>query len=155
MGKQVNAQREAALLADWLGGLPPTWASKTHVRVGQTPLFYQGTPLPFDLSKLAQNWADWADARVFTGSEVWIVEAKIVGTAGAYGQIIDYLDEYPLSDDARQFVGVPLVGVVLCQASKPRTAALFGRYGIRTIVHQPNFPFAASFAKISPALSGV
>lgn len=82
-------------------------------------------------------WSDWADARVAWPNEVWLVEAKIVGKAEAYGQIIDYAAQYPGSLDYQPYFGKPIVKIVVCAFEKPKTAALFGGWGVRTIVHTP------------------
>jgi len=96
-------------------------------------------------------WSDWADARVVTPTEVWLVEGKLVATGGAYGQLMDYLDQYPSGDDYKLWAPRPVVGIVLCQAERVRTSALFAAMGIRTIQFTPTFALSASLQKLFPA----
>jgi len=146
----VNAQREISLLAQWLSSLNPIYQQKTHVKVGADPLLYAGIRLTPAQSRAFGVWSNWADARVVTPSEVWICEAKLVATGAAYGQLIDYLDEYPSGDDYRQFKPRQIVGIVVCQAVTGRTERLFRKMGIRTIIFQPSFDLAQSLGKIFP-----
>ena len=149
--KQNNAQGEMQLVAEWLSTLPSTYVSKTHVNVGKQELFYAGTRLTAAQSAAFGVWNDWADARIFTGSEVWLIEGKLVATGCAYGQLLDYLNEYPESLDYQQFASVPIVGKVVCMADRPRTAGYFAGLGIQTIVYQPTFGLAEALAKLFPA----
>ena len=149
--KQNNAQGEMQLVAEWLATLPPTWKTKTHVNVGAQQLEYAGQRLTPAQTAAFGVWNDWADARVFNGSEVWLIEGKLVATGGAYGQLLDYLDEYPLSKDYEQFTPAPIVGIVLTMAGRLRTSRLFDKQGIRTIVYQPSFPLSLALEKLFPA----
>lgn len=152
MGRpQNNAQGETQLVAEWLATLPAGWPNKTHVNVGAQLLQYAGRALTPEQTRAFGVWNDWADARVFTGTEVWIVEGKLVATGGAYGQVLDYIDEYPTSADAAQFAGAPIVPIVLTMASRARTAARFASLGVRTIVFAPSFPLSQALAKLFPA----
>jgi hypothetical protein len=148
--KQSNAQGEMQLVAEWLATLPAAYKSKTHVNVGKQELFYAGQRLTPAQSAAFGVWNDWADARVYTGFEVQLIEAKRVGIGAAYGQLLDYLDEYRDSFDYQQFAPAPVRGIVLCMAERPRSAALFRNYGIETIVFQPTFPLATALAKLFP-----
>jgi hypothetical protein len=147
-GKQVNNQREAALIAEWLMSLPAGWQSETHVSVGAQELVYRGVPLTAAQQRRFAAWESWADARVVTGTEIWIVEGKLVATGAAYGQVLDYVNDYPLTLDYQQWPGRAIVPVVVCQASRPRTAAYFATLGVRTIVFQPSFDLAQSLQKL-------
>lgn len=149
--KQSNAQGEMQLVAEWLQTLPASYKSKTHVNVGAQTLFYAGAPLTAAQTAAFGVWNDWADARVFTGAEVWLIEGKLVATGGAYGQLLDYLGEYAQSADYQQFAPAPVTGIVLTMASRPRTAALFALQGIRTIVFAPSFPLHRALQKLFPA----
>ncbi len=151
MGTNSNAQLETQLLTEWLASLPKAFPWKTHVRVGATPLISNGVVLSVAQQKAYEIWNDWADARVDTGAAIWIVEAKIVGTAGAYGQVMDYANEYPASMDARQFVGRHIQPLVLCAFEKPRTAAYFANFGVRTVVFTPAWAGTTLINKIHHA----
>jgi len=155
VGVQSNAQREVQLLAEWLLSLPPYFKSKTHVRVGQETLVYNGQQLTPARARALLVWSDWTDARVFTGSEVWIVEAKLVSTAGAYGQVLDYLDEYKSSEDYKLFYPAPIVAVVLAAALKQRTANFFARFGVRTVIFAPSWSLRSIATKIVGDLTGL
>lgn len=145
-----NKQGERELVAEWITTLPATWKSKTQVKVGADPLFYGGKRLTPAQSRANGVWSDWADARIVTQSEVWIVEGKLIALAAAYGQVIDYLDQYPTSDDYKQFAPLPIVGVVVAQATRPRLSELFARWGIRTIQFTPRWSLADSLDRIFP-----
>lgn len=149
--KQNNAQGEMQLVAEWLATLPPGYKSKTHVNVGKQELFYAGQRLTAAQSAAFSVWNDWADARIWTGTEVQLVEGKLVATGCAYGQLLDYLGEYPESLDYQQFAPAPVRGIVLCMADRPRSAAYFAGFGIQTIVYQPSFPLSEALAKLFPA----
>jgi hypothetical protein len=148
MGVQSNAQREMQLLAQWLTTLPAGWKSKTHVRVGTDPLRSTRDLITPTLARAFLPWSDWADARVFTGTQVWIVEAKLVASAGAYGQLLDYLDQYPQSEDAQNFRSIPVVGVVLAAAVRDRASRLFAQYGLQTILFAPEWTKESILQKI-------
>ena len=96
-------------------------------------------------------WNSWADARVVTPTEVWIVEGKLVATGAAYGQVIDYVDEYPSSEDYIQWAPRTIVPVVLCMARRDRTASKFAVMGVRTIVFQPSYTLASALERLFPA----
>lgn len=149
--KQNNAQGEMQLVAEWLQTLPASYKSKTHVKVGAQALQYAGPPLNAAQQRALGVWSSWADARVFTGSAVWIVEAKLVATGGAYGQLIDYLAEYPSSEDYEAFAPAQIQGIVLCMASRAVTASRFLSLGIQTVIFQPTFPLSTALAKLFPA----
>lgn len=155
MGVQSNAQREVQLLAEWLTSLPPYFKSKTHVRVGQETLVYNGATLSPSQTAALLVWSDWADARVFTGSEVWIVEAKLVGVATAYGQALDYVNEYRTSADYQQFQPAPIVPMVLAAARKEKTATFFASYGVRTVIFAPSWTLRSIATKIVGDLTGL
>jgi len=137
MGVRANAQLETQLLAEWLTASGWSSRSKTHVNVGAATLEYLGQRLSPARQRAFGVWNDWADCRIFTGSEVWLVEAKIVNVGGVYGQLLDYMDEYPSSSDYGAFRPAPIRGVVLCAFKRDRTANLFNQYGITTIVYTP------------------
>lgn len=139
MGVRDNAQLETQLLAEWL--TVSNWGAraKTHVPVGAATLTSNGIVLTPARQRAFGVWNDWADCRIYTGSEVWLVEAKIVNIGGVYGQLLDYMDEYPTSLDYQQFAPAPIVGMVLCAFIRERTAAVFHRMGIRTIVYTPSW----------------
>src|SRR5258708_7069813 len=155
MGVQSNAQREVQLLAEWLQTLPAWFKSKTHVRVGQETLVFNGQVLTAERSRAMLAWSDWADVRVFTGSEVWIVEAKLVNVAAAYGQVLDYCDEYKACEDYKQFYPAPIVPGVLAAARKIRTAEFFAPFGVRTIIYAPIWSLHSIATKIVGDLTGL
>jgi hypothetical protein len=133
----ANQQRETQLLMEWLLSLGKNSTWKTHVNVGAEILQYNGKPLTPAQQNAFGVWNSWADARVFTGTEVLLVEAKIVATGTAYGEILDYLDQYPSSTDYKQFSGFSIRGVVLAAYVKDRTRMLFSNYGIQTVIFTP------------------
>src|SRR5579862_69750 len=135
----ANQQRETQLLMEWLLSLGKTVQWKTHVNVGAEILQYNGKPLSPAMQRAFGVWNSWADARVFTGTEVLLVEAKIVATGTAYGEIMDYLDQYPTSSDYKQFSPKPIRGVVVAAYAKDRTRMLFSNYNIQTIIFTPTW----------------
>lgn len=139
MGVRDNAQLETQLLAEWLATLPREWPNKTHVAVGAQNLFFQGKPLTESQQRAFSVWSDWVDARVVTQSEVWLVEAKVVGSGAGYGQLLDYIEQYPASADYQLWAPRNIVPILLCAFSKPRTAARFNSLGIRTVIFTPSW----------------
>lgn len=152
-GLQGNNQREMSLVAEWLSTLPSSFIKTTHVKVGTQSLVYRGKPLTPAQARRFAAWNDWADARVVTPTEVWIVEGKLVATGGAYGQVLNYVDEYPQSADAQLWPGRKIVPLVVCQAEMRRTARLFQSYGVRTIVYQPTWDMAQALSKLFVGVS--
>jgi hypothetical protein len=152
MGAKSNAQGETQLLAEWLTLYAAGYPSKTHVFVGQQTLQLAGQPISPKRQAAFKAWSDWADARVIFDREVWLIEAKIVGVAAGYGQIFDYLGEYPSSADYQLCGGKPVVGVVLCAFSRPQTAARFASLGIRTVVFSPTWAEKTLATKIVGSL---
>src|ERR1700682_4260959 len=138
------------LVAEWITTLPATWKSKTHVNVGAQTLQYAGMRLTPAQSRGFGVWNSWADARVVTPTEVWIVEGKLVATGAAYCQVLDYVDEYPSSADYISFTPRAIVPVVLTMAARARTVSRFARDGVRTIIFQPSFGLAEALAKLFP-----
>lgn len=149
--KQINAQGEVQLVAEWLATLPREWQTITRVKVGEQPLQYAGMHLTPAQQRAFSVWSNYADARVATATEVWIVEGKLVATGGAYGQVLDYVAEYPASEDYKQFAPRPIVPVVLTMAARPRTSALFAKHGVRTVIFMPSFPFSQALKRLFPA----
>lgn len=139
MGVRDNKQLETQLLAEWLATLPKEWPNRTHVAVGAQTLFFQGKALTPAQQRAFSVWSDWADARVVANQEVWLVEAKIVGTGGGYGQLLDYANEYPASADYQLFAPRRIVPILLCAFERPRSAALFSPLGIRTVIFTPSW----------------
>jgi hypothetical protein len=137
MAARRYAMLETQLLAEWLTTLPVSFRTKTHVNVGAQALQSNLTPTQIAQLRQFSAWNDWVDARVFTGSEVWLVEAKIVGTANGYGQLLSYLDQYPASLDYLQFRGYPIIGILLAAFKLPRVSNLFFRYNVRTVIYSP------------------
>lgn len=154
MGAQANAQLEIQLLAEWWSTLPPSWPNKTHVNVGAQALDYNGAPLTPARQRAFGVWNDWADMRISTGAEVWLIEGKIVGTGAAYGQLLDYLNEYPSSADYQQFYPQPIVGIVVCAYKRDRTANLFAGFGIRTIMFTPSWAGDSLQNKVFAGITG-
>lgn len=148
MGIQANAQREAQLLAEWLTSLPKGWKSKTHVNVGRVALQYNGSPLTPAMQNAFGNWNSWSDARVFTGAEVWIVEAKIVATGCAYGEVLDYCNQYKGSSDYEQFLGAPIKPVVLCAYARDPSRIYFAQFGVTTIIFTPSWASVSLSTKV-------
>jgi|SRR5215831_3091071 len=139
MKKHSNAQREIQLLAEWLTASGWQTRSLTHVPVGAAILEYNGQALSPARQRAFGVWNDWADCRVWTGSEVWLIESKIVNIGAVYGQLLDYLDEYQSSSDYNQFRPAPVAGLVLCAFMRARTASYFRRFNIRTILFTPSW----------------
>lgn len=139
------------LVAEWIAQLSPEWKTKTHVNVGAQQLEYAGQRLSAAQQRAFGVWNSWADARVVTPTEVWIVEGKRVATGAAYGQVIDYVDEYSSSEDYQAFAPRTIIPVVLCMARRNRTASKFATLGVRTIVFQPSFALAEALARLFPA----
>jgi hypothetical protein len=150
-GKQINSQGEAQLVAEWAATLPAAWKWKMRVNVGAQQLQYAGMPLTPKQQMAFGVWNDWADLRVATPNEVWIVEGKLVATGNAYGQVLDYVAQYPESLDYQQFAPRPIVPVVLTMAARARTSAMFANLGVRTIIFSPSFPFSRALQKLFPA----
>ena len=148
MGTRSNRQGETQLLAEWLTTQCVGAQSKTHVFVGSQTLVFQGQPLSPAMMKAFSVWSDWADARVAWPNEVWLVEAKIVGTAGAYGQALDYASQYSGSLDYQSFLGKRIVPMVVCAYERPRTSLLFGGFGVRTAVYTPSWASKSLSVKI-------
>ena len=147
---QINAQGETQLVSEWLATLPREWKTITRVKVGEQSLQYAGMRLTVAQQAAFSVWSNYADARVATPTEVWIVEGKLVATGGAYGQVLDYVAEYPTSPDYQQFTPRKVIPVVLAMAARPRTSALFAQHGVRTVIFQPSFPFSKALAKLFP-----
>jgi hypothetical protein len=150
-GKQNQNQGEIQLVAEWIQTLPATWPTVTRIKVGEQMLRYAGQPLTPAQQRAFSVWSDYADARVATPHEVWIVEGKLVGTADAYGQVLDYTQQYFLSADYERFKPRPIVPIVLTMGSRPRTASYFSQFGVRTIVFAPSFPFERALQKLFPS----
>jgi hypothetical protein len=144
----ANQQRETQLLMEWLLSLGPGMHWKTHVNVGAEILSYNGRPLTPAMARAFGTWQSWADARVFTGTEVLLVEAKLVALGTAYGEILDYLSQYPSSADYKQFSPAPIRGVVLCAFARDRTRALFSNYGIQTVIFTPGWAAVSLATKV-------
>jgi hypothetical protein len=149
--KQINAQGEMQLIAEWAATLSPEWATKTRVNVGAQPLEYAGMRLTPKQQAAFGVWNDWADLRVATPTEVWIVEGKLIATGNAYGQVLDYVNQYPSSEDYKQFAPRAIVPVVLTMAARLRTSSLFSRLGVRTVIFSPTFPLSQALQKLFPA----
>lgn len=138
------------LVSEWIATLPRSWQSKTHVNVGAQALSYAGAPLSPAQSRAFGVWNDWADARIVTPTEIWIVEGKLVATGAAYGQVLDYVAQYPQSADYQQFAPRAVVPIVLTMASRAFTANFFAKLGVRTILFTPSFPMSQALAKLFP-----
>ena len=135
----ANQQRETQLVMEWLLSLGKGVQWKTNVPVGAEILQYNGKPLTPAMKRAFGVWHSKCDARVYTGSEVLIVEGKIIGTGTAYGEVMDYLDQYPTSTDYKDFRPAPIRGVVVAAYVKDRTRMLFSNYNIQTIIFTPSW----------------
>jgi hypothetical protein len=125
------------MLREWLDSLPPSWPKKTHVWVGAELQTWNGVPLSLSQRRQALPFNDWADARVVAGGEIWIVEAKLENKPTAYGEVMWYAHQYPLSSEYQQFAPMPVIPVVLAAAEKPSVTGFFAQYGVRTITFAP------------------
>jgi hypothetical protein len=147
-GLQVNNQKEASLISQWLLSLPQSWTTTTHIKVGAQLLVYRGVALTPAQAQRFASWSSYCDVRVVTPREVWIVEGKLVATGGAYGQVLDYANDYPLSADAKLWPGREIIPVVVCQAAEPRTMSYFASLGVRTIIFEPSWDLAQALQKV-------
>lgn len=134
-----KVHREVQMLAEWWRTLPRGWKNKTNVPVGAQELQYQGRVLSPARQRAFSVWHDKVDMRIFTGVSVWLVEGKIVNTGNAYGQLLDYADEYTASADYQQFSPAFVDKVVVCAFERKRTSSFYERFGIRTIVFTPSW----------------
>ena len=148
MGIRSNAQGETQMLAEWLTQNARGAQSKTNVPVGKQSLIYRDQVLTPAQRNAFGVWSDKVDARIAWGTEVWLVEAKIVGVSGAYGQILDYTRQYPQSADYQSYLGQRIVPVVLCAFERPETARYFEGFGVRTIVFTPTWAAKTLATKI-------
>lgn len=148
MRTNANKQLETQLLAEWRETLPAAWKTKTHVHVSSIELLPQFKNYAPNMLRAVANWNDWADMRIYTGGEVWLVEGTIVNTGKKYGQLLEYLDAYPQSTDYQQFKPAPIAGVVVCAFERPQSTQRFARDGIRTIVFTPSWATDSLYSKV-------
>ena len=148
VGINDNKQLETQLLAEWRETLPAGWQSLTHVHVSQIALLPQFKNYAPNMLRAVANWNDWADMRIFTGGEVWLVEATIVNNGKKYGQLLEYLSDYPQSTDYQQFKPAPIVGVVLTAFERKASTQLFAQQGIRTVVFTPLWANTSLYSKV-------
>jgi hypothetical protein len=151
MGTRSNRQGETQLLAEWLTRSAAGVPAKTHVFVGEQTLLWNGAAPSPNIQRALGVWSDWADCRLVYPSEVWLVEAKIVGTSCAYGQVLDYARQYAMSADYQPFYPRQIVAVVLTAYERPGTAAFYATFGVRTIVFTPTWASASLAYKIQGA----
>jgi hypothetical protein len=148
MRVNANKQLETQLLAEWRETLPAGWQTKTHVHVSSIELLPQFKNYAPNMLRAVANWNDWADMRIFTGSEVWLVEGTIVNNGKKYGQLQEYLAAYPSSTDYQQFKPAPIVGIVLCAFERAQSTQLFAGLGIRTVVFTPSWANESLYSKV-------
>jgi hypothetical protein len=149
--KQNNIQGETALIAEWLQTFPASYMTLTNVYVSALEGFYAGAPLtPAQARAFGVNRRR-CDARVFTGTQVWIVEGKIEALDGAYGQVLGYVRDYPSSEDYKQFAPSQIVPVVVGLETYPVVAAYWAAFGVQTINYTPSFSLAQALLRLYPA----
>ena len=121
--------RESRLLNEWLKEAHPQSLQWKRVRVGP-PLTGHENPVYSVLNR-------WADAVIFEGGEVFIIEAKLKAAPGAIGQLKLYGKLFPGTPEFSELKDKPLRLVLLAGITDQAVKALCKDEGIEYIVYTP------------------
>ena len=89
--------------------------------------------------KLYQILRRWADAVVFDGAKVYIIEAKIRPKPEGVAQLELYTRLFPQTPEFYQLRDMPVVGIYLTALTDKGIKELCEEKGFRYVVYQPDF----------------
>lgn len=98
-------QREGRMVNEYLKEVWPDTIQWKRVRLGPAR--------DVEEAKMYQVLMRWADAILWTGEEIIIIEAKIRPNAGAIGQLEHYLELFGKTPEFRRYWDRPRRGVIL------------------------------------------
>lgn len=127
----MTQQREARLVNEYLMKYWPNTIQWKRVRVG--PSRNQ------EEAKMYQVLQRWADAILWNGEEIIIIEAKIRPTAGAVGQLEHYIELFPQTPEFKRYWNKPIKGVLLVAMPDVELASYATSKGLEYTVYQPDW----------------
>ncbi len=137
--KQMRQQRERRLVAEYLAIHFPGARIMIDVRLGVLPDAGTNGPYPNMPPGLFSAWRRWADALVFTGDEVIIVEGKIRPDVGVIGQLELYMKLVPKTAELRDLLTRPLVALLVTAVDDPALAELCRDKNFRYATFRPDW----------------
>jgi hypothetical protein len=120
---------ESKLLNSFLAARWPTRPAWKRVRLGPSPA--PGAGPEFEVTKR------WADAVLFDGERIWIIEAKLKADPGAFGQLKLYRQLFKETPEFVTFQDKPIELAVVQPLYDPAFQQLGEAEGIHVFVHVP------------------
>ena len=122
---------EARFLNEWLMMKFPTALRWKRVRVG---------PLPDKkLGRLMMITLRWADAVVFDGKHVYIIEAKLKDDLGAISQLKNYVKLFPDTPEFQMLRDYPITPILLLPYPWPGLVKAAKAEGIQVEIFKPKW----------------
>ena len=130
-------RREALLLEEWVKKTYPDKLQWFRVRLG--PAVFKGE------EKLYQMLRRWANAVVFTGKEVLIIEAKMRPMPEGIAELELYRDLFPQTPEFKAFWKYPVKLIYLTTWEDKAIKGLCEKKGIEYVVYRP--PWAEEYIR--------
>lgn len=84
-------------------------------------------------------WRRWADAIVFDGRKLILIEAAIRPDPGYISKLELYADLIPETPELMQYAGWPVVKLLVYAIEDPAVLRLAKRHGVRTAKYVPSW----------------
>ncbi|RLE76534.1 MAG: hypothetical protein DRJ44_03865 [Thermoprotei archaeon] len=128
---RVYERREDKLLKEFLQKYFPDWLTWKRVRLGPVP-----KPEEYKWYQVVRRWAD---AVVYNGEKVIIIEAKIRAEPGAISQLLLYDKLFPKTPEFRLLKDKPRELLLLVGFPDPEVDELAKEHGIKVAVFCPKW----------------
>ena len=139
MAKKAYTPRERRLVADYAA---LTWAGKRIIfnpRLGPVPLQTPRLLTPAVPPQALAGYRRYPDALVDLGSNVLMVEAKIIASGAAVGMLEEYLLLWSNTTEYGDMHGKPIQGAILTAFVDPFCKQIALEHGFLWLVYAPSW----------------
>lgn len=142
-GPRRRVQASTKLLHEWAEQQHWDGTPIYEARLGPTPLLAGSAEVTPEIAAMLRRANRYADLVGALNGELLVVEAKVILSPDAIGQLLAYLPLVESSPVRDKWPSMPIRGVILCAVDDPHVSNLALTHGIRVIVYQP--PWIADY----------
>lgn len=127
------------MLAEFIRERYPDRRHMTRVRLGRSPSQLIRPDMAPEEVRMIGVWRRWADAIVFDGRKLILIEAAIRPDPGYISKLELYADLIPETPELMQYAGWPVVKLLVYAIEDPAVLKLAKRHGVRTAKYVPSW----------------